>query len=96
MVFVAWRLLAPSAGPPKVLVISVTATVLLMAGVLLVLWYQDAEPPDTLYVPAQLENGRVIPERHERPAPRSAEQIVPEQARGVPPVQAPPAVPIQK
>ena len=65
-IFVAWRLLAPDAGPPRVLVIAVTATVAVMATVLLVLWYEDASPPSTLYVPAQQESGRIVPSRVER------------------------------
>ena len=65
IVFVAWRLLAPNAGPPKILVIAVTVTVVAMAVLLLVLWYEDAQPPGAGYVPARLENGRVIPERVE-------------------------------
>ena len=65
VVFVAWRLLAPSAGPPRILVIAVTATAVVMAGLLLVLWYEDAAPPGAGYVPAQLENGRVLPSRVE-------------------------------
>ena len=65
VVFVAWRLLAPSAGPPRILVIAVTGTAVAMAGMLLVLWYEDAAPPGAGYVPAQLENGRVLPSRVE-------------------------------
>jgi hypothetical protein len=75
VVFVAWRVLAPSAGPPRVLVIAVMVTVVAMAAVLLVLWYEEAEPPGTRYVPARLENGLVVPERVEPIAP------VPGQAR---------------
>jgi hypothetical protein len=63
VVFVAWRLLAPNAGPPKVLVIAVTATVVVMAGLLLGLWYEEAEPPGTGYVPARLRDGRILPGR---------------------------------
>jgi hypothetical protein len=63
VVFVAWRLLAPTAGPPRVLVIAVTATVMGMAGVLLGLWYEQAQPPGTGYVPARLQDGRIVPER---------------------------------
>jgi hypothetical protein len=63
VVFVAWRLLAPAAGPPKLLVIAVTVTVAVMAVLLFVLWYEDAAPPDAKYVPAQLQNGRIVPER---------------------------------
>jgi len=61
VVFVAWRLMAPEAGPPKVLVIAVTAAVTVMAIMLVVLWYEDASPPGTLYEPARLENGRIVP-----------------------------------
>lgn len=75
LVFVAWRVLAPSAGPPNVLVIAVTVTVVAMAGLLLVLWYKEAESPGIGYVPARLENGLVVPERVEPIAP------VPGQAR---------------
>jgi hypothetical protein len=63
VVFVAWRLLAPTSGPPKVLVIAVSATVVLMAGLLLGLWYEEAEPPGTGYAPAQLQDGRIVPGR---------------------------------
>lgn len=61
VVFLAWRLLAPTAGPPRVLVIAVTATVVAMAGLLLGLWYEEAEPPGTGYAPARLEGGRILP-----------------------------------
>jgi hypothetical protein len=72
VVFVAWRLLAPTAGPPKVLVIAVTATVVAMVGLLLGLWYEEAEPPGTGYVPAQLQDGRIVPGR-EVPSPTSGQ-----------------------
>jgi hypothetical protein len=61
VVFVAWRLLAPAAGPPTILVIAVTGTVVAMGGLLLLLRYQDAAPPGAGYVPAQLEDGRILP-----------------------------------
>jgi hypothetical protein len=63
VVFVAWRVLAPAAGPPKVLVVAVTATVVAMAGLVLGLWYEEAEPPGAGYVPAQLQDGRILPDR---------------------------------
>lgn len=74
VVFVAWRLLAPTAGPPKVLVVAVTATVMIMAALLLGFWYEEAEPPDRGYVPAQLQDGRVVPERAVPIAPAGAAQ----------------------
>jgi hypothetical protein len=79
-VFVAWRLLAPNAGPPKVLVIAVSATVVAMAGLLLVLWYEDASPPGTGYVPARLEDGRIVPSHVVPVAPGRAEPVAPGQA----------------
>jgi hypothetical protein len=63
VVFLAWRLLAPTAGPPRALVIAVSAAVVLMAGLLLSLWYEEAEPPGTGYVPARLQDGRIVPGR---------------------------------
>jgi hypothetical protein len=63
VVFGAWRLLAPTAGPPQVLVVAVTATVVVMAGLLLGLWYEEAEPPGIGYAPAQLQDGRIVPGR---------------------------------
>ena len=52
-----------TAGPPRMLVIAVLASVLAMAVLLFVLWYEEAEPPGVGYIPARLENGRVVPER---------------------------------
>jgi hypothetical protein len=66
-VFLAWRLLSPSAGPPRILVIAVTGSVAAMAVLLLVLWYEEAEPPGAGYVPARLEDGRILPGRVEPP-----------------------------
>jgi hypothetical protein len=63
LVFVAWRILAPSAGPPRVLVIAVTASVGAMAILLLVLWYEEAAPPGADYVPARQEQGRIVPQQ---------------------------------
>ena len=60
-VFIAWRVLTPSANPPKLLVIGVATAVVAMAGLLIVLWYEEAAPPGTLYVPARIENGQVVP-----------------------------------
>jgi hypothetical protein len=85
VVFVAWRLLAPNAGPPKVLVIAVSATVVAMAGLLLVLWYEDASPPGTGYVPARLEDGTVVPSHIVPVTPGRAVSVVPGQASRVTP-----------
>jgi hypothetical protein len=68
-VFVAWRVMAPAAGPPRMLVIGVTGTAVLLALALLVFWYEEAEPPGVNYVPAKQENGRIVPP-HLGPAER--------------------------
>ncbi len=62
VVFVAWRLLAPRSGPPRALVIAVIATVVVMAGVLFGFRYEEAEAPGIGYVPARLQDGRILPE----------------------------------
>jgi hypothetical protein len=77
VVFLVWRLMAPDAGPPLVLVLGVTGAVAAMTVLLLVLWYQDASPPGTGYVPARLEDGRIVPGRVEQPVPGRVEQPVP-------------------
>jgi hypothetical protein len=69
VVFVAWRAMAPSAAPPRVLVIAVVGTAAVMAVLLLLIWHEEAAPPGTLYVPAQLQNGRIIPSQVERVTP---------------------------
>ena len=76
VVFVAWRLLAPNAGPPKVLAIAVAAAVAIMAVLLFVLRYEDAAPPGTRYEPARLENGRIVPAHLEPIQPAPAESAV--------------------
>ena len=44
-----------------VLVIAIAAAVAIMAGLLLVLWCEDAAPAGTRYVPARLVDGRIVP-----------------------------------
>jgi len=61
VVFVAWRVMAPAGGPPRVLVIAVTASVGAMAILLLALWYEEAATKGAAYVPARQEEGRIVP-----------------------------------
>jgi hypothetical protein len=65
VVFVAWRILAPTARASRNLVIAVVGTFVAMTAILLVLWYEQEAPPGYGYVPARLENGRIIPGRVE-------------------------------
>jgi hypothetical protein len=61
LVFAAWRLTTPSAGPSRgVLAASAALLALLLAALL---WFhgQDALPPGTAYVPATLQDGRIVP-----------------------------------
>ena len=67
VVFIAWSILAPSAGPPRSLVIAVAGTVIALTGMLLTLWYEEAAPPNAGYIPAQLEDGRIIPQQRVEP-----------------------------
>jgi hypothetical protein len=62
VLFAAWRLTATvSGGPsPRMLAASAALLVLLLAGLL---WFhrEGALPPDTAYVPATLQGGRIVP-----------------------------------
>jgi hypothetical protein len=63
VVFIAWRLMAPSGGPPRVLVFGVTGVVAAMVIVLLILWYQETASPGASYVPAQQQGGSIVPSK---------------------------------
>lgn len=95
VVFVAWRLMAPNAGPPRVLVIAVTATVAVMVGLLLMFWYEEAAPPTALYVPARIEDGRVVPSHVVPLASGTGAPGASGSATPIPPGQAAPAMPGQ-
>jgi hypothetical protein len=63
VVFIAWRLMAPSGGPPRVLVLGVAASVAAMVAILLVFWYQEAASPGAAYVPAELHGEKIVPSK---------------------------------
>jgi protein-S-isoprenylcysteine O-methyltransferase Ste14 len=69
LVFLAWRIVAPSGDPPRMLVIGMSATVLAVAGLLVTLWYVDEIPAGGTYVPARQEDGRIVPAHVERSVP---------------------------
>jgi hypothetical protein len=61
--FVLWRVLSPASGPsPRMLAVSAAVLVALFAALL---WFQreGGLPSDSTYVPAHLEDGRIIPGR---------------------------------
>lgn len=64
--FLAWRITLRLGAPPRTVVLATSAVVVL--AVLLLVWLgrENTLPPHTAYVPAQLQNGRVIP-GHGRP-----------------------------
>jgi hypothetical protein len=93
VVFVAWRLSAPTAGPPRVLVVAVTVTVVAMAGLLVGLWYEEAEPPGTGYVAARLQDGRILPGRAVPGAPPPVASAAPAQRAPITPPQVGPIAP---
>jgi hypothetical protein len=65
--FVAWRLLFPSPTPPLWLVCSLGGFVVVM--LLALLWAHQVDTGGTgeAYVPAQLQNGQVIPAQRAPP-----------------------------
>lgn len=61
VVFGAWRLLAGGGGPSRKLVVTATCIVVALAGALYWFRREEAIAPGLRYVPAQLEDGHVIP-----------------------------------
>jgi len=61
IVFAVWRMTTPLAVPsPRLIAASAVALVLLLAS-LLWLHQEGAVPPGESYVPATLQDGRVVP-----------------------------------
>ena len=62
--FIAWRVLAPGKVPSAGMIVSMGAALAILAGSLVWLRFQDAAPRGSIYIPAHIENGRIVPERH--------------------------------
>lgn len=61
VIFAAWRLTAPLADPsPRLIAASAALLVLLLAS-LLWLHREGAVPTGDVYVPARLQDGRIVP-----------------------------------
>lgn len=61
LLFAIWRLGA-ARGVPSLAALTIAAgAVLVMIGVLIWFSRNRALPPDSVYVPAQLQNGHVVP-----------------------------------
>lgn len=65
--FAVWRLVAPSERPPVWLVAGGAGFVIVMLAALLWLRAMDASDSFSAYVPAQLQNGRIVPGHAARP-----------------------------
>lgn len=59
--FVLWRLLAAEGGPSLRVVLLSACCIVALAGVLFWLSRRDVLPPGAPYVPAHLQDGRIIP-----------------------------------
>jgi hypothetical protein len=59
--FIAWRLLDASGGPSNFLLFSAAAAVCVIAGVLFWLAYTEGLRRGVEYVPATLQDGRIVP-----------------------------------
>nr|WP_294509076.1 hypothetical protein [uncultured Rhodopila sp.] len=58
--FAVWRLLFPSPLPPLWLVASLAAFLAAMLAALLWMWHADAGDGKIRYVPARMQDGRVV------------------------------------
>lgn len=59
--YALWRLLAPVGGPSPRFIAVAAGLVIVVAAVLFWFSREDALPPGTSYVPAELHDGRLIP-----------------------------------
>jgi len=61
VVFAAWRFMAMEGGPSLRLLVASAGLVIALIGALAWLSQREALPPDTIYEPAHMENGQLIP-----------------------------------
>ena len=60
--FVIWRVLATEGGPSVKLLVAAGGALILLAGLLFWLSREDSLPPGAPYVPAQLQDGHIVPD----------------------------------
>ena len=58
--FVVWRVMATEGGPSIRVVLAAAGALVLLAGLLFWLSQEEALPPGTAYVPAQLQDGHIV------------------------------------
>jgi hypothetical protein len=61
--FILWRLTAASGGPSWPVLIGAACVLALLAAMLVWLHQERALPAGTAYVPAELQDGRIVPGR---------------------------------
>ena len=61
--FVAWRILAPGRTVPVGAIVGAGVVLAMLAAALIWLRVRDAAPPDAVYIPRHIENGRIVPEQ---------------------------------
>jgi hypothetical protein len=61
VVFALWRLTTPAAGPSAQVVAASAVLLALLIAALLWFHQQGAVPPGAAYVPATLQDGRIVP-----------------------------------
>jgi hypothetical protein len=61
--FIAWRLSLGAGGPSRLMLIVAACVLALLGGVLVWLSREGAVPPGAAYVPAELQDGRIVPGR---------------------------------
>jgi hypothetical protein len=61
VIFALWRLASPAAGPPMRVVAASAALLVMLIAALLWFHQQGAVPSGSAYVPATLQDGRIVP-----------------------------------
>jgi hypothetical protein len=66
VMFFVWRMLLPSGGPSRTVVMAAVGVLVLLLASLIILRGEEAEPADTTYVPSQMKDGRILPPAAQR------------------------------
>jgi Family of unknown function (DUF6111) len=60
-VFVVWRVFMPGQVPSRGLILGLAVGLVLIFCGLMWSRFHDAEPPNSVYIPSHIENGRIVP-----------------------------------
>jgi len=61
--FVGWRVLAPGRSVPVGALVGAGVVLALLAAALVWERQRESVPPDAVYIPRHIENGRIVPEQ---------------------------------